>query len=121
MKFRNPRGDKVIEGRLPTKEENFSDDRYYVDDIENVFVRFDPYNDYVRVLFPCLCEIVFKITPKALDELSKKEDVTLIDLISACYNVEEVSTKPSFGFLPLSYDGDPEIYVRMKPEASTEH
>ena len=118
MKFRNPRADKIIEGRLPTKEDNFSEDRYYVDDIENVFVRFDPYEDYIRILFPCVSEIVFKIKNDVLAELAKK-DVTLIELISACYNVEEVTTEPLYGLCPVSSDNNPQIYVRLKPESPT--
>ena len=120
MKFRNPSGDKFIEGRLPREDDNFSDDRYYVDDIENVFVRFDPHADYIRILFPAISEIEFKIKHNVMEELAEGEP-TLIDLISACYNVEAVSDKPSYGFVALSSDGEPEIYVCMKPVTVTSY
>ncbi|MBR3280374.1 MAG: hypothetical protein IKI57_00820 [Clostridia bacterium] len=99
---------------MPREEDNFSEDRYYVDEIDRVFVRFDPYPDYLRIIFPAISEIEFKIKYDVMEELAKREP-TLVELISACYNVEAVADKPTYGFIPLSSDGDPEIYVCMKP------
>ncbi len=104
MKFRNPRGDKQIIGRLPQKEENFSEDRYYTD-IENVFVRFDPYKNYIRILLPSVSEIEFKIKIDKMEELAEK-DPSLLDIIFACYNVKGIFKDPTQGTIPLELAKD---------------
>ena len=104
MKFRNPRGDQIIEGRVPKKEDNFSEDRYYTD-IENVFVRFDPYKDYIRIIFPSFSEIEFKIREAELEKLAKK-DSSILDIIFACYNVREISKEPFIGTIPFEIDNE---------------
>jgi len=111
MKFRNPAGTKTIEGRLPRPDEGFSEDRYYCDEIEKVFVRFDPYKDYIRVIFPCINEIELKIRIKDLEELAKK-DVTILDLLKAAYNVEDVITKPAFDY--IQFDEEFPYFIKFK-------
>ena len=111
MKFRNPRADRVIEGRLPKPEDNFYDDRYYTDNIDNVFVRYDPHPDFLKIIFPCSSEIVFKIEYSVMEELAKK-DVSLKELISACYNVADVSDKPKYGYVAFSSDID-DLFILM--------
>ncbi len=102
MKFSNPRGDQTICSRLPKKEDNFSEDRYYTD-IENVFVRFDPYKDYIQILFPSISEIEFRIKYDKMEELAKKNP-SLLDLVFACYNVKAISKEPSLGTIPLELE-----------------
>ena len=111
MKFRNPAATKIIEGRLPKANENFSDDRYYCDEIEGVFVRFDPYADHIRVLFPCVNEIALKIKIEDMEELAKK-DVTILDLLKAAYNVEDVVTEPNYDYIP--FDEELNYYIKFK-------
>jgi len=106
MVFNNPAG-ATIEGRIPRKEDNFSEDRYY-STIERVFVRFDPYKDYIQVTFPCESGILLKYSYEKLNEIAKNE-VTLIDLIKNANDVEEVSTTPIYG--SLKFSEEKEVYV----------
>ncbi|MBR6253506.1 MAG: hypothetical protein IKR04_06705 [Clostridia bacterium] len=113
MKFRNPRATMTIEGRLPTKEDNFSEDRFYCDDIQNIFVRFDPYKDYIRVIFPGVFETELKIKYPIMEELAKT-DATILDIIKAAYNVEHVTTVPTYGY---SFFGEGlNYYIKFKDE-----
>ena len=111
MKFRNPRATKFIEGRLPRKEDNFTDDRFYCEDIENVFIRFDPYPDYIRVIFPSISDVELKIKYTVMDELAKT-DPKILDLIKAAYNVEDVTTTPTYGYSHFSDDFN--YYIKYK-------
>ena len=97
MKFRNPRATMVIEGRLPTKEDNFSEDRFYCDSIQNIFVRFDPYKDYIRVTFPSVFDNELRIRYSVMEKLAKT-DATILDLFKAAYNVVDVTTTPTYGY-----------------------
>lgn len=109
MKFNNPAG-QVIEGRLPTQEDNFYEDRYY-STVENVFIRFDPQKEYVKVIMPFISEFVLKITYEAMNELAKK-NATLIDIISADNNVVDISKEPKYGYYIFSED--PDYFVLLK-------
>jgi hypothetical protein len=104
MWFRNPEQTMIIEGRLPRKDEHFSEDRFYTD-IQNVFVRFDPYEDYIRVTFPGISSIELKLTYNAMNELAKR-DASILDLIISAYNVDSISKTPKIGYHLFS-----ELYV----------
>ena len=116
MKFRNPRATKTIEGRLPKKEDNFSDDRFYCDNIQNVFVRFDPYPDYIRVTFPSSSDTELKILYPDMERLAAKNDVIILDLLQAADNIEEVIETPKPGY---SYFSDDLCYfIKYKKDAN---
>jgi len=113
MKFHNPRG-KFMEGRLPTKEDNFSEDRYY-SDIDNVFVRFDPYKDHIKVIFPSINEIGLIYDISVMEELAKK-DLSLYEFVSYANNIESVSRDYQQGYIPFSDDFD--WFIKLKKWAN---
>lgn len=110
MEFYNPSQTATIEGRIPTKEDNFSEDRYY-SNIENVFVRFDPLEKFIQVTFPCESEVVLKYSYDSLNELAKS-NVTILDFIRNADNVEEVLESPTYRCVRFSTEKD--IFIKYK-------